>query len=116
MNLESSRAAVIDEAIELFERSWKLDHRSLIEEIVSESQLAGDPELLAELIRVDIDRRYAVGAELPVGEYFERFPAIRKHEQHVVAICFEDYRERKSRCRSCPPSRWSGFSGVESQG
>ena len=116
MNLESSRAAVIDEAIELFERSWKLDHRSLIEEIVSESQLAGDPELLAELIRVDIDRRYAVGAELSVGEYFERFPAIRKHEQHVAAICFEDYRERKSRRRSCPPSRWSGFSGVESQG
>lgn len=116
MSLESSRAAVIDEAIELFERSWRVDHRSLIEEIVSESQLSGDPELLAELIRVDIDRRYAVGAELSVGDYFERFPVIRQYESHVAAICFEDYRERRSRRRSCPPSRWSGFSGVESQG
>jgi len=116
MSLESSRAAVIDEAIELFERSWRVDHRSLIEEIVSESQLSGDPELLAELIRVDIDRRYAVGAELSVGDYFERFPVIRQYESHVAAICFEDYRERRSRRRSCPPSRWSGFAGVESQG
>jgi len=116
MSLESSRAAVIDEAIELFERSWRVDHRGLIEEIVSESQLSGDPELLAELIRVDIDRRYAVGAELSVGDYFERFPVVRQHQEHVAAICFEDFRERRSRRRSCPPSRWSGFAGVESQG
>ena len=116
MSLESSRAAVIDEAIELFERSWRVDHRGLIEEIVSESQLAGDAELLVELIRVDIDRRYAVGAELSVGDYFDRFPVIRQHQEHVAAICFEDFRERRSRRRSCPPSRWSGFAGVESQG
>jgi hypothetical protein len=83
MSLESSRAAVIDEAIELFERSWRVDHRGLIEEIVSESQLSGDPELLAELIRVDIDRRYAVGAELSVGDYFSIRSMLRRFVSRI---------------------------------
>ena len=112
----SSKAVVIDDAIEQFEREWSAARPDLIEEVVSTVGLGSDSELVVELIRVDIDRRYGAGVEVELSSYLARFPFLREIPQSVGAICFEDYRARKSRRQSCPIGRWSMFPGVDSQG
>ena len=111
----SSKAIVIDDAIEQFERGWQSDSADLIESVVRTSGLGADGELIVELIRVDIDRRYSAGIEVQLEGYFDRFPQLREIPQHVAAICFEDFRARKSRKKPCLVSRWASFPGVDSQ-
>jgi serine/threonine protein kinase/Flp pilus assembly protein TadD len=115
MNTAEGRLQAIDEAIEQFEESWRQDSDDLIEQVAAAAGLAEDSELLAELVRVDIDRRYAAGEDVELSNYFQRFPVLLQDRAHVAAICFEDYRVRKQRRRACPANRWAGFSGVESE-
>ena len=111
----SSKSIVIDDAIEQFERDWQSGSPDLIESVVRASGLGADCELIVELIRVDIDRRYSAGIEVQLEGYFDRFPQLREMPQHVAAICFEDFRARKRRKRPCLVGRWASFPGVDSQ-
>ncbi len=116
MQTAAERLQVIDDAIEQFEQLWRPDGADLIQQTADAVGLSADSQLLAELIRVDIDRRYAAGRDVELQEYFKQFPALRHEASHVAAICFEDYRVRKQRRKACPASRWAGFQGVESEG
>ena len=86
-----------------------------IERAINEARLEGDPELILELIRADIDRRYAAGGDVSLHEYLHRFPAIAAAHDRIAAICFEDFRARRRRGRVCRSSRWAEFPGIESQ-
>ncbi|MEY3457532.1 MAG: Serine/threonine-protein kinase PrkC, partial [Planctomycetota bacterium] len=115
MNTAEGRLQAIDEAIEQFEESWRQDSDDLIQQVASAAGLGQDSELLAELVRVDIDRRYAAGGDVELSFYFQRFPVLQQNPAHVAAICFEDYRVRKQRRRACPANRWAGFAAVQSE-
>ena len=115
MKTADGRLQAIDEAIEQFEESWRHDAEELIQRVAGAAGLGEDPELLAELIRVDIDRRYAAGVDVNLQGYFQRFPKLLEEASRVVEICFEDYRVRKSRRKVCVAARWSGFSAVASE-
>lgn len=111
----SSKAIVIDDAIEQFERRWQSDSPDLIKDVLLASGLGDDGELIVELIRVDIDRRYSAEIEVQLDDYFDRFPQLRELPQNMAVICFEDFRARKSRRKPCLVSRWASFPGVDSQ-
>ena len=115
MKTAESRLQAIDEAIEQFEESWRQDAEDLIQRVAGSAGLGDDTELLAELIRVDIDRRYAAGADVNLQGYFQRFPQLLDESSRVVEICFEDYRVRKSRRKVCVAARWAGFPAVASE-
>jgi serine/threonine protein kinase/tetratricopeptide (TPR) repeat protein len=111
----AEKLQAIDDAIEHFEQNWRSESEELIQQVADSAGLSGDPQLLVELIRVDIDRRYAAGTDVDLQGYFSRFPALQLDTSHVAAICFEDYRVRRLRRRACPLIRWAGFRGVESE-
>jgi serine/threonine protein kinase/Flp pilus assembly protein TadD len=114
MNTAADKLQAIDDAIEHFEQKWRPDMADLIQQVAESSGLPGDSQLLVELIRVDIDRRYAAGRDVDLQGYFSTFPDLLLDSSHVEAICFEDYRVRKQRRKACPLIRWAGFRGVES--
>ena len=115
MQTAAEKLQVIDDAIEQFEQRWHPDGGDLIQQTAEAAGLPSDSQLLAELIRVDIDRRYAAGRDVDLQDYFRRFPNISRDASHVAAICFEDYRVRRQRRKSCPPGRWAEFPAVESE-
>ncbi|MEY3175197.1 MAG: hypothetical protein RLZZ436_3111, partial [Planctomycetota bacterium] len=116
MNSAADRLQAIDDAIEQFEQNWRLDQPDLIQSVAQDAGLPSDPQLIVELIRVDIDRRYAAGNDVDLDSYFRQFPDLQQDPTHVAAICFEDYRGRKQRRRACPLVRWAGYRGVDSEG
>jgi len=115
MQTAAEKLQVIDDAIEQFEQRWHPDGGDLIQQTAEAAGLPSDSQLLAELIRVDIDRHYAAGRDVDLQDYFRRFPSINREASHVAAICFEDYRVRRQRRKSCPPGRWAEFQAVESE-
>ena len=108
-------AEAIDEAIEQFEEHWSIESENLIEQVASKVNLADSGELLAELVRVDIDRRYSVGGDVDLQQYSSRFPDLFARSEYACAICYEDFRARQSARHPCLPSRWMSYSGVSSQ-
>lgn len=115
MKTADGRLKAIDEAIEQFEESWSHDAEDLIQQVAGTAGLPDDPELLAELIRVDIDRRYAAGVDVNLQGYFRRFPKLLQDTTRVAEICFEDFRVRKMRRKFCDAARWSSFPAVASE-
>jgi hypothetical protein len=105
MQTAAEKLQVIDDAIEQFEQHWRPDGGDLIQQTAEAFGLPSDPQLLAELIRVDIDRRYAAGRDVDLQDYFRRFPNINREASHVAAICFEDFRVRRKRPQDL--SAWS---------
>ncbi len=95
----------IDDVLDAFERQWTAAAGFLIDFVESES-LQRRPLVLCELVRADIDRRYAVEAEVDLLNYFESFPALRESSNLALAIAFEDYRARQSRTLSLSKDRW----------
>ncbi len=95
----------IDEVLDAFERQWTTAPGFLVDFVESES-LQQRPLVLCELVRADIDRRYAVKAEVDLLSYFESFPALRASSNLALAIAFEDYRARQTRSLSLSKDRW----------
>lgn len=115
MGKATSDAVAIDEAIEHFEDHWSVESANLIEEVASATTVNDAGELLAELVRVDIDRRYSAGVDVSLHHYSERFPQVFALAEYACAICYEDFRSRRSANLACPPARWMGFTGVSSE-
>ncbi len=53
------------------------------------SGFLSEPRTLAELIRVDIDRRYSADAVLPISEYAHAFPILLTSDQAMAAIALK---------------------------
>lgn len=105
----------IDDVIELFERQWTADCYGLIESLVHRQPVEVRQELLLELLRVDIGRRYAIGLEVDLQQCFERFPEVWHSPESTAALCFEDFRSRQHRGRSLAADRWSCYPAVLQQ-
>lgn len=114
MSHPAAHSLKFDSAVEEFERNWDVLSIELIPHVV-DSAAAGDTELLTELVRVDIDRRYHGGYEVQLSEYLKRFPQLRDHSPAVRVICFEDYRCRRRSGLPCTPHRWAEFTSIRQE-
>ena len=105
---------VINEWLDRWDTQWQpgLEH---LKAIAQESHFIDDARALAELIRVDIDRRYATNNPLIVSEYIHEFPILLTNRDAMAAIAFEDFRSRQSSGLLCDRSRWSWIPGIAQQ-
>lgn len=115
MNQTGTNISQIDHIVEQFEQHWAVDDHCLIERLLVLQPASVRDELLLELLRADIGRRYAVARDVDLQTYFDRFPHLADSGEAVAAICFEDFRARRHRGRSLIPSRWGRFFAVQSQ-
>lgn len=106
-------ARAIDDAVEFFEQRWREDTRCqlLLETLESADQSVRSP-LLAELLRVDIDRCYAAGVSVDLNVYRKQFSELRIDRKLAAVVCYEDFRGRRRRGLSLFPERWAEFPGV----
>ncbi len=91
---QATQADLLDEAIDYFEDSWSESSVDQLPDLLRRFGLSVDPTCLAELIRVDIQRRYAVGAPLMVTDYVARYPQLASDSESLRAIDYEDSRTR----------------------
>ncbi len=103
----------IDAILERFEHDWKGDDLYL-RASVEQFGLASNMEGVVELIRADIDRRYAHEREVDLKRYADWFPELRAEPRYLHDVGFEDFRSRKSRGLSLERVRWSWIPQIES--
>jgi serine/threonine protein kinase/tetratricopeptide (TPR) repeat protein len=115
MNHFSSHISLIDHVVELFEQQWTADDRGLIGRLLNDQPVDVRESLLLELLRADIGRRYAVGHDVDLDDYFLWFPELGEQPEAIAAICFEDFRARRHRGRSLVASRWSHHPAIQNQ-
>jgi serine/threonine protein kinase/Flp pilus assembly protein TadD len=85
---------LLEKCVERFERSWT--PQSLFEsgewlEFVPGAQRL---EVLAELVRVDMELQFVSGSPRDLDTYLARFPELLDYPNLLAAVAFEDYRLR----------------------
>ena len=115
MKYLSEHNLAIDDALDKFEQNWSVSSDRFIESVATTANAEATPELLLELIRADIGRRYGAGVPVSLESYVQRFPDVFADEERTALVCYEDFRARKSRGLPCPSSRWSGMPAVNAQ-
>jgi eukaryotic-like serine/threonine-protein kinase len=108
---ESIRNDELDEAFEQFERCWTAD-ASYLQDFVGRYVHINYPRAIGELIRADIDRRYAAELDVDLPSYFTAFPSLLSDAAVVSGIGFEDLRSRRSRSLPVSSERWSWMPGI----
>lgn len=84
----------LDEIVDDYEQQFADDSQVRIEDFVPSQ---GDParsEVLAELIRVDLELRWKKGAPRTLADYRSRFPEEFQSEGFLAPLAFEEYRVR----------------------
>ena len=102
----------LDEAFEQFERCWSAD-ASYLQDFVARHVHISYPRALGELIRADIDRRYAAELDVDLPAYFTAFPSLLSDAAVVSDIGFEDLRSRRSRNLPVSKERWNWMPGID---
>jgi eukaryotic-like serine/threonine-protein kinase len=102
----------LDEALDEFERVWSPDTDYLSLFVADHCELL-HPQALTELIRADIDRRYAADLDVDLAAYFKTFPELSTDFKLVSAIGYEDFRSRRSRNLPFSFQRWSWMPGID---
>ncbi len=102
----------IEETLEAFELDWSPDKEYLLG-FVERYSLRHSPAALCELVRIDVDRNYAVGRSVEWVEYRDAFPELLEKEQWLQWIAFEEFRARELRGLEVEASRWSEVAGIE---
>lgn len=115
MSNSTSSQSKLDMAIDQFERNWTVRSIELLETFLPSAQIESRQDFLTELVRVDIDKRYSIGCEVRLADYFDRFSDLLLSAEHSQAIAYEDFRARFSRGLPCTPERWSIIPAVESR-
>src|SRR4051812_24228596 len=70
----SSNESRIDHACDRFERAWREGRRPLIEDYLAESPQPDRPDLLRQLLRLEVELRRESGETPTSEEYRRRFP------------------------------------------
>jgi serine/threonine protein kinase len=72
-----SQLRALDAVCDRFEESWRSGQRPSIEAYLVQVEEAVQPELLAELVRLELEWRYRLGEEPSVEEYIQRHAACK---------------------------------------
>ena len=74
------------------------------------------PAVLAELIRIDLDRGWARGRPRRLAEYRARFPAALSAPDVLGGVAFEEYRQRRLRGEPVTPAEYAAGLGIDTAG
>ena len=107
-------ARQVNGLIEEFEDGWKPSYLFL-SQFVHDRGISEQAAVLGELVRVDVDRRYAASVPVDIEQYFAMFPSLWVDHAQISAIAFEDFRARISRGLAVSRTRWQVLPSVAEQ-
>lgn len=94
MNEPSFLAPDLDRRVEAFEAAWSAGGPPDLEQFLPPSSDSAHLSVLAELIRVDLELRFACGESARLDRYEFIFPALFADPRRVAEVAFEEYRLR----------------------
>jgi eukaryotic-like serine/threonine-protein kinase len=105
----------LEEVVDRFELHWNDLSLEQIPHLLAQVGLEGNAVAAGELLRVDIQRRYAANLPVDLDSYWSMVPEDGNRNEVIREIAFEDYRTRKSHALSLRPERWADSLGVEKE-
>lgn len=103
----------LEEVVEQFELRWTESSRDQIPSMLAQAALNADAEAAVELVRIDIQRRYAVELPVDLAPYFELIKLLSSKPDLLIAVAYEDFRTRQAHTLHCARERWSSVPGVD---
>ena len=113
--IRQSESNRFEDAIDQFEGNWSPSSCESIERLLQEFNIVDDWDSLTELIRIDIELRYAHGEPVDLESYFDAHPGLLSQDSCVALIAFEDFRSRINFGLDVDADRWNTFPGIERQ-
>jgi serine/threonine protein kinase/Tfp pilus assembly protein PilF len=107
------RAEVVDAYVQAFEAARARDGRADPAGFLPPPDHPLYPDLVRELVRIDIEFGWSEGHPRPVDEYRGRFPAVFGDPDALREIAFEEYRQRLERGESVDPAEYPRRYGVD---
>src|SRR5262245_36760893 len=98
----------IDDACDRFEEAWRAGRAPAIETYLNPAPPPERPELLRQLLRVELELRREQGENPTIREYLERFSAY----PDAARSAFADVRPRSPYGLAYPPAGTSQFATV----
>lgn len=98
----------LDSILIEFEEDW-IGDVGYIQRFVENHKIRKHIEVIADLIRIDIELRYSSDREVDLVGYFRSFPLLLQDRDAVSGIAFEDFRSRAPHHLDQSPERWAGL-------
>ncbi len=116
MNANRDLKVDLERALEEFESSWSAADRPSIEGFLPDPSHPKYLELLAELIRCDMEFAWDAGIKETTEQLTAPFPMIRDSREHLEAIAFEEYRLRHAAGEAVSPVDFHRRLGISTEG
>ena len=105
----------LEELVDRFEFEWTERSRDQIPALLTEVGLEADTDAIEELLRIDIQRRYAAKVTVELSSYLTLVMNQEDAPGLLRSIAYEDFRTRRAHAEVCLPERWAGISGIEAE-
>lgn len=92
-----------EEIVERFEKQWRTAGKAEIADFLSGDHSDERQVLLSELVKVDLEYRWARGEEARIESYLARFPQLGSVDDAPLELLIEELNAR-SRCQRLPDS------------
>lgn len=102
----------LEEVVDQFEMHWTQSSLGQIPGLLDQTNLNKNSDAAAELVRIDIQRRYAAGLPVDLDGYFDLAKERGGDAKVLLEIAYEDFRTRQAHSQPCAPERWSSVPGV----
>ncbi len=103
----------LDETVASFEAAFSSDFRPNISDYLPHNTLDQNPDIVTELIRVDIELSQQHGFSYFLEEYKRLFPTVFANSRCCDRIYFEDYRTRIDSGETLSPSDYQREFGIK---
>jgi eukaryotic-like serine/threonine-protein kinase len=110
--LSKVSAMNLDDFVEAYEAAQRRDGDAPLEQFLTPPDHPLYPEVLRELVRVDLEFGWERGAPRPLAEYVRRFPLLGQDRTALEAVAFEEYRLRWQAGQTPTPAEYQRTYGV----
>lgn len=87
----------LERRVEAFEAAWGTSGPASVENFLPPRESPAFPQVLAELIRIDLEYRWAEGDAPRLESYRGLAPELFRDSQWVGSLAFEEYRQRRAK-------------------
>lgn len=110
---ETSTSGALDEFVAAFENAQARLGTAALEEFLPHRDHPLYPRVLRELVRVDLEYRWARGQACGLEDYRSRFPELFASTEAVAEIAYEEYRQRRQSGEAVLPEEYHWRYGID---
>ncbi len=97
----------IDEYIDAFESAWQIGSADSIDAFLPPMHHPKYAELVVELARIDLERRWGLPDRKSLSEYFSEFPEVFDDPDRRAVLAFEEFRLRRLQGEDVSPESYA---------